>query len=102
MQEKPVAPAKISSEADYLRARILPEAMTVAVFIAIVQCILFFGHLFLYRTWTFSLPAPQPLWLRLTVVLLSVSFVAASVLAFRYTNSAVRALYKASAVWLGL
>ena len=72
------------------------------VFIAIVQCILFFGHLFLYRTWIFSLPSPQPLWLRLTVVLLSVSFVAASLLAFRYTNSVVRALYKASAVWLGL
>src|SRR5690242_18859760 len=74
---------------------------TLTVFIAIVQCILFFAHLFLYRTWTFSLPAPQPLWLRLTVIVLSVSFVVSSMLAFRYTNSAVRGLYKASAIWLG-
>jgi predicted MPP superfamily phosphohydrolase len=33
---------------------------------------------------------------------LSVSFVAASLLAFRYTNAAVRAFYFAAAVWLGL
>jgi len=31
-----------------------------------------------------------------------VSFVATSLLAFRYTNAVLRALYKASAVWLGL
>jgi hypothetical protein len=36
------------------------------------------------------------------VVLLSVSFVGASLLAFRFTNAAVRGLYKAAAVWLGL
>jgi len=33
---------------------------------------------------------------------LSVSFVAASVLAFRYTNPALRAFYKGAAIWLGL
>jgi len=31
-----------------------------------------------------------------------VSFVAASVLAFRYTNPALRAFYKGAAIWLGL
>ena len=30
------------------------------------------------------------------------SFVAASLLAFRYTNAALRVFYRAAAVWLGL
>ena len=33
---------------------------------------------------------------------LSVSFVAASLLAFRYTNAAVRVFYRVAAVWVGL
>lgn len=33
---------------------------------------------------------------------LSVSFVAASLLAFRYTNALVRSFYRAAAVWMGL
>jgi uncharacterized protein len=33
---------------------------------------------------------------------LSVSFVAASLLAFRYTNAALRAFYRAASVWVGL
>src|SRR4029077_5699348 len=41
-------------------------------------------------------------WIKLVLGFLSVSFVAASLLAFRYTNAALRALYKASAVWGGL
>jgi predicted MPP superfamily phosphohydrolase len=42
------------------------------------------------------------LWIKLLLGFLSVSFVAASLLAFRYTNAAVRAFYRAAAVWLGL
>jgi uncharacterized protein len=84
----------------------MPGRKTLIVFIAIIQCVLFLGHLFLYETWTFSVAgaaaAPQLLWLKLAVGILSISFVTSSVLAFRYTNSAVRALYKVSAVWLGL
>jgi len=38
----------------------------------------------------------------LVLGLLSVSFVTASVLAFRYTNAAVRVFYRAAAIWLGL
>ncbi len=74
-------------------------------FIVIVQSVLFLTHFFLYQTWTFSATGNDPagtLWVKLTLGLLSVSFVAASLLAFRYTNPAVRAFYKAAAVWLGL
>lgn len=74
------------------------------VFISIVQLILFLGHFLLYETWSFGLPAeaaPHLAWLRVALAVLSVSFVSSSILAFRYTNSAVRALYKASSVWLG-
>lgn len=74
-------------------------------FIAVLQCILFLTHLFLYETWTFSpigAQVPRPLWLKLLVGILSVTFVAASLLAFRYTNAALRALYRVAAVWLGL
>jgi uncharacterized protein len=75
------------------------------VFIAIIQSILWFGHLLLYETWTFS-PAgseiPGAFWLKLILGFLSVSFVAASLLAFRYTNVAARAFYRVAAVWTGL
>ncbi len=74
-------------------------------FIVIVQSVLFLTHFLLYQTWTFSPAGNDPagaLWIKLILGLLSVSFVAASLLAFRYTNPAVRAFYKAAAVWLGL
>jgi predicted MPP superfamily phosphohydrolase len=74
-------------------------------FIAIIQSVIFLTHFFLYQTWTF-LPEgshpPRAIWIKLLLVFLSVSFVGASLLAFRYTNVALRALYRAAAVWLGL
>src|SRR6201984_1746871 len=74
-------------------------------FIAITQSVLFLTHYLLYKTWIFS-PAgsetPGALWVKLAVGLLSVSFIAASLLAFRYTNAALRAFYRAAAVWMGL
>jgi uncharacterized protein len=73
--------------------------------IATIQVVLCLLHLFLYETWTFS-PAgshgDDALWIKLALGFLSVSFVAASLLAFRYTNVAVRAFYKVAAVWVGL
>jgi hypothetical protein len=39
--------------------------------------------------------------LQITMGVLSVSFLAASLLAFRYTNPVVRAFYRIAAVWLG-
>ncbi|HTA23899.1 MAG TPA: metallophosphoesterase [Terriglobales bacterium] len=74
-------------------------------FITVIQSVLFLTHLFLYETWIFSSAgsdAPGGLWIKLAFGLLSVSFVAASLLAFRYTNAAVRTFYRAAAVWLGL
>src|SRR6202795_4451172 len=74
-------------------------------FIAITQSVLFLTHYLLYETWTFSptgSETPGALWIKLALGLLSVSFIAASLLAFRYTNAALRAFYRAAAVWMGL
>ena len=74
-------------------------------FIAIIQSVLFLTHFFLYETWMFSSSPGATrgwLWIEVALGLLSVSFVGASLLAFRYTNSAVRAFYRAAAVWTGL
>ncbi len=74
-------------------------------FIAIIQSVLLLAHLFLYETWEFSLAGSDThssLWIKLVLGFLSVSFVAASLLAFLYTNAALRALYRVAAIWLGL
>jgi uncharacterized protein len=73
-------------------------------FIAILQTVLFLSHFLVYETWAFS-PAgsdiPGMLWIKLVLGFLSVSFVAASLIAFRFTNAAVRTFYRIAAVWLG-
>src|SRR5208283_2385615 len=72
--------------------------------IVILQAVLFLAHFLVYETWTFSPAAsdiPGTLWIKLVLGFLSVSFVPASLLAFRYTGAAVRALYRIAAVWLG-
>ncbi len=74
-------------------------------FIVILQSVLFLTHLLLYETWTFSSAgsgSQRAFWIKLALGLLSVSFIAASLLAFRYTNVALRAFYRIAAVWLGL
>jgi len=74
-------------------------------FIAVFQSILFLTHFFLYETWVFSAGGSDgagSLWLKLSLAVLSVSFLVASLLAFRYTNAALRAFYRAAAVWLGV
>src|SRR6476661_342994 len=76
-----------------------------AIFISIVQSILFLAHFFVYETWTFSAGGPDVssrLGSKLLLGAMSVSFMAASLLAFRYTNPAVRGFYKIAAIWLGL
>jgi predicted MPP superfamily phosphohydrolase len=73
--------------------------------IAAIQSILLLTHLFLYETWTFSAARDDrggPLWLKLAFAALSVSFLSASLLAFRYTSATLRTFYRAAAVWLGL
>jgi predicted MPP superfamily phosphohydrolase len=81
-----------------MRRRILP-------FIAVAQSILFLGHLFIFETWkTFqnAPPAAEIGILRAALAALSVTFVSASLLAFRYSNALVRGYYRVAAVWLGL
>ncbi len=73
-------------------------------FIAVLQSVLFMTHFLLYKTWTYPSGSETPLaiWLKPVLALLSVSFVAASLLAFRYTNALVRAFYRIAAIWAGL
>ena len=74
-------------------------------FVVVVQTVLLLAHFFLYQTWAYKNPSHssnEALWLKLAVGLLSVSFVTASLLAYRYTNPALRGFYRAAAVWLGL
>jgi len=76
-----------------------------AAFIAVVQAILLLVHLLLYETWMFAAPehtGAVSVWLRAVLGALSVSFLLASLLAWRYTSTAVRAIYKIAAAWLGL
>jgi uncharacterized protein len=74
-------------------------------FAIVSQSILFLTHFFIYKTWTFA-PAgsenSSALGLKVTVAALSISFLAATLLAFRYSNAAVRTLYRIAAVWLGI
>lgn len=80
----------------------MPRRRNLIGFITIIQAILFLGHFFLYETWSFGVSSvPEKLWLGIALGVLSISFVVASVLAFSYTSGPVRALYKASAVWMG-
>ena len=71
-------------------------------FIAIIQAILLLAHYLLYKTWTYSSPNGRSTWLELSFGLLSMSFVAASVLAFRYTNGPLRVFYRVAAIWMGI
>lgn len=69
-----------------------------------VQAILFFGHWFIYETWVFFQVRPDPPGipvLAIVLAVLSVTFLTASILAWRYSNWLVRIYYTASAVWLG-
>jgi predicted MPP superfamily phosphohydrolase len=73
--------------------------------IALLQSVLCGTHVLLYETWIFSSAGRAiraALWIRLAVGFLSLSFVLASLLAFRYSNAALRAFYRAAAVWTGL
>lgn len=74
-----------------------------ALFLVIVQSILLLVHWFIYCAWVSfrGITYPDILWLRLAVAVLSFTFTAASLLAFRISNSIVRVLYWLAAVWLG-
>ena len=73
-------------------------------FIVVLQSVLFLTHFLLYETWAYPAGSGTPLatWLKPLLAFLSVSFVAASLLAFRYTNPVVRTFYRIAAIWVGL
>src|SRR5437879_1368753 len=74
-------------------------------FASVIQSILFLTHLFIYKTWTFEAARSETsafAWLKVTMGALSVSFLGATLVAFRFTNPAVRTLYRVAAIWLGI
>jgi len=74
-------------------------------FIAAIQSILFVAHWFVYETWTHLRADPDPPGIthpQVALAVLSVSFVAATLLAFRYSNLCVRWFYRIASVWLGV
>lgn len=77
----------------------------IAVFAAVIQVIFLLGHWFVYETWV-AMWSPRDgaglLALRALVAVLSVSFVATSLLAFQYNTLAVRAAYRVAAAWTGV
>ncbi len=75
------------------------------IFIALVQSVLFLTHFLVYETWAFASGGSSghgALWIKVILGVLAISFVSASLLAFRYTNAVVRTFYRLSAVWVGL
>src|SRR2546425_5530755 len=77
----------------------------IVVFITVFQSILLAAHFFVYETWLHLWNPGAASWLAgstAVVFLLGISFVAASLLSFKYWNGVTRVFYRTSAVWLGL
>jgi len=77
----------------------------IAIFASTVQLILALAHFFVYETWVTLWGAPQGrerTVLGIAVALLGVSFVPASLLAFRYFNGPVKSIYRLASIWLGV
>jgi uncharacterized protein len=77
----------------------------IASFVIIVQLILFLAHGFVYWTWLSFFGAPDPLssgTAKIVLAFLSVSFVVASLIGFRYSNILIRVFYTIAAVWLAM
>ena len=76
----------------------------IAVFVAVVQTVLLAAHFFVFESWVYfwSPGASSALSAaKYAVILLAVSFVAASLLSFKFWNGFTRGFYRASAIWLG-
>ncbi|HEX8711887.1 MAG TPA: metallophosphoesterase [Terracidiphilus sp.] len=72
--------------------------------ILIVESILLAGHWFVYRTWIVfhgNIPPADSPWLFELMLALSFSYMAAALISFRFSNSAVRVFYKLASLWLG-
>ncbi len=71
-----------------------------AIFVLIVQVILWIGHAILYAAAVAFLPVPASI-AAIVIALMSVTFVTANLLAFRSDNLLVRVYYLFASVWLG-
>ncbi len=75
--------------------------------IAFLQTFLFCSHWFLYHSLVSFWPPFVPLtpavdsFLRIALLLLSVSFIAGALLGYRYSNALVAFVYKIAAIWFG-
>lgn len=75
-----------------------------ALLLLVIQSIVTFGHLAVYRTLAkfLKISNPQTLAnLKITLLVLSVSFLVASVLANNFIGSIINGLYTLAAVWMG-
>ena len=73
--------------------------------VIVVQSILLLAHWFIFETWVVFHPALAPKTLailRIVAPVAAVSFVAATLVAWRYFNWIVRTFYVIAAVWIGL
>jgi predicted MPP superfamily phosphohydrolase len=98
-QPRPVAEKPTSEEF----TRVTPRRIRNLVLV--VQAVLLVANWFLYETWIAFHPSLAPRThaaLQILFPVAAVSFVAASLVAWRYFNWLVRALYLISAVWVGL
>lgn len=76
-----------------------------SVAVLLVQTFLCSAHWFMYETWvSFWLPMSHAslLALGIGIAILSLGFIPASLLSFRFSNLAVRLFYRANALWMGL
>jgi uncharacterized protein len=105
MSESSTPELTAASQAPARRSTGVRARPPIAGFVAAVQAFLFLIHIALYGTWLFFWGAgdsSRVAELRMALAVLSVSFVAASLLAHRYFNPLVRAIYTLASVWLGL
>ena len=73
-----------------------------AVFLSVFQSVLLLAHFLLFETLVYAFnPRLNTMLLAVALAALAVSFLGASLLAFRHFNIVVRMFYKAAAVWLG-
>ena len=76
----------------------------IAVFLLIIQFILFLGHYLVYKTVVrfFGVTDAGHLWwIKVVFVVLSISFLLASIVTYKFYGPIGRIFYTASAVWLG-
>ena len=72
--------------------------------IFLIQVILFLGHWLVYSTFVAFFPGLSPTAiadLRITLFVLAFTFIAASLLSFRFSNFVVHLFYRIAATWLG-